>query len=73
LQLQGWQKLQLQPSTVDMRIANLYGFIEQQLAGEHDWYVQAMLRDKLNAINTILKKLPYSLTDVIEDFEREIL
>jgi hypothetical protein len=32
-----------------------------------------MLRDKLNAINTILKKLPYSLTDVIEDFEREIL
>jgi hypothetical protein len=55
------------------KLIELYGFIEQQLAGEHDWYVQAMLRDKLNAINTILKKLPYSLTDVIEDYEREIL
>ena len=55
------------------KLIELYVFIEQQLAGEHDWYVQTMLRDKLNAINTILKKLPYSLTDVIEDFEREIL
>jgi hypothetical protein len=53
------------------KLIELYGFIEQQLAGEHDWYVQKMLRDKLNAINTILKKLPYY--DVIEDFEREIL
>jgi hypothetical protein len=54
------------------KLIELYGFIEQQLAGEHNWYVQAMLRDKLNAINTILKKLPYSLTDVIEDYERQI-
>ena len=54
------------------KLIELYGFIEQQLAGEHDWYAQTMLRDKLNAINTILKKLPYSLTDVIEDYERQI-
>jgi hypothetical protein len=54
------------------KLIELYGFIEQQLAGEHDWHVQAMLREKLNAINTILKKLPYSLTDVIEDYERQI-
>ena len=55
------------------KLIQLHGFIEQQLVGEQDWYVQKLLRDKLKAINTILIKLPFSAKDMIEEFEKEIL
>jgi hypothetical protein len=55
------------------KLLELYGFIEHQLAGEHDWYVQKLLREKLTAIDTLLIKIPFGLKDIFDDFEEDVV
>lgn len=54
------------------KLYELQGFIEQCIKDEHDWYANKMLKEKLQAIETLLKPIPFSLGDIIEQFEREI-
>jgi hypothetical protein len=55
------------------KLLELYGFIEHQLGTEHDWYVQKRLREKLEAINTLLVEIPFGLKDILKDFDEEMI
>lgn len=54
------------------QLYELQGFIEQYMKDEHDWYATKMLQEKLDAIKVLLTPMPFSLGDIIEQFEREI-
>jgi len=54
------------------KLYELQGFIEQCIKDEHDWYASKLLNEKLAAIQVLLKPMPFSLGDIIEQFEREI-
>jgi hypothetical protein len=54
------------------KLYELQGFIEQYIKDEHDWYANKMLQEKIQAIEILLKPMPFGLGDIIEQFEREI-
>jgi hypothetical protein len=55
------------------KLLELYGFIEHQLNSEHDWYFKERLKEKLEAINTLLVEIPFGLKDILKDFDEEII
>jgi hypothetical protein len=55
------------------KLFELYGFIEHQLNSEHNLYVKKSLREKLEAINTLLVEIPFGLKDILKDFDEEVI
>ena len=54
------------------KLYELQGFIEQSIKYEKEWYARNRLYKKLEAINNLLSPMPYGISDIIEQFEREI-
>lgn len=52
------------------KLYELQGFIEQSIKYEKEWHNKNLLKEKIKAIETLLK--PIILGDIIEQFEREI-